>query len=130
MPCMLLEILKPQEYDFILISIFIVVHIIERVECFLSRRSYWCPKPILWELNSFLMQTISFVLINLHRCWPSEWKHYTNLIRSENLSEWRLKWVHSQCSLVLTNPPFLVEADPLVRYNLFSQDTHFLTCKR
>ena len=24
------------------------------------------------ELNSFLMQTLSFVLINLHRCWPRE----------------------------------------------------------
>ena len=46
-----------------------------------SRRPYWCPKtmkrrpcwclkPVLWELNSFLMQTLSFVLINLHRCWP------------------------------------------------------------
>ena len=29
-----------------------------------SRRPCWCPKPILWELNSFLMQKISFVLIN------------------------------------------------------------------
>ena len=29
---------------------------------------------ILWELNSFLMQTPSFVPINLHRCWPREWK--------------------------------------------------------
>ena len=28
----------------------------------------WLPKPFLWELNSFLMQTLSFVLINLHRC--------------------------------------------------------------
>ena len=51
-----------------------------------SRRPYWCPKtmkrrpcwfpkPILWELNSFLMQTLSFVPINLHRCWPRESKH-------------------------------------------------------
>ena len=38
-------------------------------------RPCWCPKPILWELNSFLMQTLSFVPINLHRCWPREWKH-------------------------------------------------------
>ena len=58
------------------------------IECFhmTSRRSYWCPKtmkrrpcwcskPVLWELNSFLMQTLSFVPINLHRCWPREWKH-------------------------------------------------------
>ena len=33
------------------------------------------PKPVLWELNSFLMQTLSFVTINLHRCWLREWKH-------------------------------------------------------
>ena len=30
-----------------------------------------CPKPILWEFNSFLMQTLSFVPINLHRCWSA-----------------------------------------------------------
>ena len=36
----------------------------------IKRRPCWCPKPILWELNSFLMQTISFVPIHLHRCWP------------------------------------------------------------
>ena len=39
-----------------------------------SRRPYWCPKLILWELNYFLMQTLSFVPINLHSCWPREWK--------------------------------------------------------
>ena len=45
------------------------------IECFhmTSRRPCWCPKPILWELNSFLMQTLSFVPINLHKCWPREW---------------------------------------------------------
>ena len=41
----------------------------------MKRRPCWCPKPILWELNSFLMQTLSFVPINLHGCWPREWKH-------------------------------------------------------
>ena len=58
------------------------------IECFhmTSRRPYWCPKTmkrwpcwcpklILWELNSFLTQTHSFVPMNLHRCWPREWKH-------------------------------------------------------
>ena len=34
----------------------------------------WRPELILWELNSFLMQTLSFVPINLHRCWLREWK--------------------------------------------------------
>ena len=41
----------------------------------MKRRPYWCPKPIFWKLNSFLMQTVSFVPINLHRCWLREWKH-------------------------------------------------------
>ena len=57
------------------------------MECFhmTSRQPYWCPKtmkwwpcgcpkPILWGLNSFLMQTLFFVPINLHRCWSREWK--------------------------------------------------------
>ena len=48
-----------------------------KIECFhmTSRRPCWCPKPVRWELNSFLMQTLSFVPINLHRCWPRERKH-------------------------------------------------------
>ena len=41
----------------------------------MKRRPCWCPKLILWELNSFLMQTLSFVTMNLHRCWSREWKH-------------------------------------------------------
>ena len=69
------------------------------IECFhmTSRRPYWCPetmkwrpcwcpKRVLWELNSFLMQTLSFVSINLHRCWPREWKHYWfHLIMNKNI---------------------------------------------
>ena len=41
----------------------------------MKRRPCYCPKPILWELNSFRMQTLSFVQINLHICWAREWKH-------------------------------------------------------
>ena len=41
----------------------------------MKRRPCWCPKRVLWELNSFLMQMLFFVPINLHRCWPREWKH-------------------------------------------------------
>ena len=41
-----------------------------------SRRPYWCPRQVPWEMNSFVMQTLSFVRINLHRCWPREWKHW------------------------------------------------------
>ena len=37
-------------------------------------RPCWCPKSILWEMISFLLQTLSFVPINLHRFWPREWK--------------------------------------------------------
>ena len=40
----------------------------------MKRRPCWCPKPVLWELNSLLMPTLSFVPINLHRCWPRGWK--------------------------------------------------------
>ena len=55
-----------------------------RIECFqmTSRRPCWCPKPILWEMNSFLMQTLSFVPINLHTCWPSEWKRSIKTVRA------------------------------------------------
>ena len=45
----------------------------------MTRRPCWCPKPVLWEFNSFLMQTLSVVPINLHRCWPREWKHSIEL---------------------------------------------------
>jgi len=41
----------------------------------MKRQPCWCSKPILWELNSFLMQTLSFVPMNLWRFWPCEWKH-------------------------------------------------------
>ena len=41
----------------------------------MKRRPCWCTKPILSELNSFLLQTLSFVPINLpSRYWPREWK--------------------------------------------------------
>ena len=48
----------------------------DSIECFhmTSRRPYWCPKPILWELNSFLMQMLTFVPVNLDRWWPRDWK--------------------------------------------------------
>ena len=39
----------------------------------MKRRPFWCTKTILWELNSFLLQTLSFVPINLHICWPREY---------------------------------------------------------
>ena len=42
-----------------------------------KRRPCWCSKSILWELNSFLMQTLSFVPINLRRCWSREQKRST-----------------------------------------------------
>ena len=40
----------------------------------MNRRPCLCPKPVLRELKSFLMQTLSFVPVNLHRCWPGESK--------------------------------------------------------
>ena len=41
----------------------------------MKRRPCWCPKPVLWELNFFVMQMLYFVPINLHIYWPREWKH-------------------------------------------------------
>ena len=35
----------------------------------IRRRPCWCTKPIVWEFNSFLMWTLSFVPINLHGYW-------------------------------------------------------------
>ena len=35
-----------------------------------SRRTYWCSKLILWELNSFLSKHLLLVPINLHRYRP------------------------------------------------------------
>ena len=45
----------------------------------MKRRPVWCPKPIVWELYSFRMQTLS-IPINLHRCWPREWKHSIEIL--------------------------------------------------
>ena len=45
----------------------------------MKRRPCWCPKQVLRDLNSLLMQMLSFVPINLHRCWPREWKHSIKL---------------------------------------------------
>ena len=50
-------------------------------------------QTILCELVSFLMRTISFVPIDLHRCWPREWKRSMGSLRyhdgygGENLTE-------------------------------------------
>ena len=49
----------------------------------MKRRPCWCPKPVLWELNTFLVQTLSFVPINLHTCWPREWQHSISLERMD-----------------------------------------------
>ena len=43
----------------------------------------WCSKPILSELNSFLMQTIFF---NLRRCWLRDWKRSIQLVLQQNKS--------------------------------------------
>ena len=59
-----------------------------------SRRPYWCSKTIkrrpcwstkqiLWELNSFLMSTLHFVSINLHRCWSRDWKRSIHVFVAE-----------------------------------------------
>ena len=64
-------------------------------------------KAFLWELNSFLMQTLYFVPINLHRCWPRDWKHsiavyvfiYSKVYKSQSslgdVRIARLSWVEN-----------------------------------
>ena len=51
----------------------------------IKRRPCWCSKPILWELISFLT-SLSFVPINLHRCYSREWKRS---IGNRLLARWR-----------------------------------------
>ena len=46
----------------------------------MKRWPCWCPKPILWELTSFLKQTVSSVPINLHRRMSRGWKRYIGKI--------------------------------------------------
>ena len=91
-----------------------IIIIINAIECFhmtsrgpfwfpktVKPRPYWSPKPVLWELHSFLTKTLSFVLINLHRCRPREWKHsigvshlsyplVTTLLRQTHAQSWEV----------------------------------------
>ena len=53
----------------------------------MKRQPCWCPKSILWELNSFLMQTHPFVPINLHKCWPHEWNYSIGCSRTFKISK-------------------------------------------
>ena len=39
----------------------------------MKRRPCWCSKAVPWEFTSFLMQTLSFVPVNLHSL-SHEWK--------------------------------------------------------
>ena len=67
----------------------------------MKRRPCWCPKPFLWELNSFLMQTLSFVPTNLHRCWPRQWKHSMadiTVVTIKCVQVGRLAFLDSQCT--------------------------------
>ena len=66
----------------------------------MKRRPCWCPKLVIWELNSFLMQTLSFVPINLHICWPREWKHRIDK-QSNNSARTSHFFVHFFASLRL-----------------------------
>ena len=73
----------------------------------MKRRPCWCPKQILWELNFFLIQTLSFVPINLHRCWPCEWKqsiylnfHLSVLVPHINWNYWVFTYLWILCSFL------------------------------
>ena len=58
-----------------------------------------------WELNSFLMQTLSFVPTLLHKCWPWEWKRSIeidlfSLFVLFTQSEWRCQENFPPCLLM------------------------------
>ena len=89
----------------------------------MKRRPCWCPKPILRELYSFLMQTLSFVPINLHRCWPREWKH------SISYSSSRLLMPRGSIVLALwirwASRAFLKEWRPFLSFSIEGLDWSF-----
>ena len=74
-------------------------HPLYSIECFhmTSRRPCGCPKPVPWELNSFRMQTLSFVPINLHRYRPREWKHSIAGVYFSKISVRYFWWGFSCC---------------------------------
>ena len=74
----------------------------------MKRRPYWCPKQVLWELNSFLMQTLSFFPINLHRCWPREWIHSLGHFTVVCLVPWPLNRSEAGGDLVLLQTLFFI----------------------
>ena len=89
------------------------------IECFhmTSQWPYWCPKtikqwpcwclkPIPWELNSFLMQMLSFVPINLHtRCWPRGHVSENILHLRDNLPRNASFWQVDLLDVVLSEYP-------------------------
>ena len=79
----------------------------------MKRRPCLCPKPVLWELNSFLMQTLSFVPINLHRRWPREWKHSILILMCKVKNGSTPKYITDL---------FQVHCDSDRRYNLRNSD--------
>ena len=63
----------------LLLKLFIIgFHILSRSPCWCPQRKKWrpcwCPDPILRELNSMIMQTLSFVFTEKHGCWSRECK--------------------------------------------------------
>ena len=57
----------------------------------MKRWPCWCTKTILWASDSFLMQTLFFVPINLHRCWSHDLnRSITEHIFRDCKNEWCL----------------------------------------
>ena len=57
----------------------------------MKRWPCWCTKMILWASDSFLMQTLFFVPINLHRCWSHDLnRSITEHIIRDCKNEWCL----------------------------------------
>ena len=75
-------------------TLFIIIkcfHMTSQRPCWSSKtkkwRPWWCTKLILWELDSIIMQILSFVAVIKYGCWSREWKssvHHLNT-RERNL---------------------------------------------
>ena len=63
-------------------------HMTSQRPCWCSKtkewRPWWCTKLILRELNSILMQILSFVSVIQYGCWSREWKRFIECFHSRD----------------------------------------------
>lgn len=97
---------KPLRLTVVPILLLCVEHPIEPLSV-TSRPPSWSLKAVLFELNYFLMWTLSFVAINLHGCQPREWKRPIADRQSEKSANVNAKQTRCQVSLLLVPRPFV-----------------------